>query len=66
MQIKVNGILYDFDDNISLENIINQLNISSNNIIAEVNGEVIIKDKFSETIIEHNAVIEIVKFVGGG
>ncbi len=26
MQIKVNGILYDFDDNISLENIINQLN----------------------------------------
>lgn len=66
MQIKVNGILYDFDDNISLENIINQLNISSNNIIAEVNGEVIIKDKFSETIIENNAVIEIVKFVGGG
>ena len=38
----------------------------SNNIIAEVNGEVIIKSKFSETIIEHNAVIEIVKFVGGG
>ncbi len=66
MQIKVNGILYDFDDNISLENIINQLNVSLNNIIAEVNGEVIIKDKFSETIIEHNAVIEIVKFVGGG
>ena len=66
MQIKVNGILYDFDDNISLENIINQLNISSNNIIAEVNGEVIIKSKFSETRIEHNAVIEIVKFVGGG
>ncbi len=66
MQIKVNGILYDFDDNISLENIINQLNISLNNIIAEVNGEVIIKGKFSETIIEHNAVIEIVKFVGGG
>ena len=66
MQIKVNGILYDFDDNISLENIINQLNISSNNIIAEVNGEVIIKSKFSETIIEHNEVIEIVKFVGGG
>ena len=66
MQIKVNGILYDFDDNISLENIINQLKISSNNIIAEVNGEVIIKSKFSETIIEHNAVIEIVKFVGGG
>ena len=55
MQIKVNGILYDFE-----------LNISSNNIIAEVNGEVIIKSKFSETIIEHNAVIEIVKFVGGG
>ncbi len=66
MQIKVNGRLYNFDDNITLENIINQLNISFPNIIAEVNGEVITKEQFSKTVIENNSVIELIKFVGGG
>ena len=66
MQIKVNGRLYTFDDNITLENIINQLNISSPNIIAEVNGEVITKEKFNKTVIENNSVIELIKFVGRG
>lgn len=66
MQIKVNGRLYNFDDNITLENIINQLNISSQNIIAEVNGEVITKEEFNKTVIENNSVIELIKFVGGG
>ncbi len=66
MQIKVNGRLYNFDDNITLENIINYLNISFPNIIAEVNGEVITKEKFNKTVIENNSVIELIKFVGGG
>ena len=66
MQIKVNGKLYDFNDNITLENIINQLNISSQNIIAEVNRNVITKEKFNKTVIENNSVIELIKFVGGG
>lgn len=66
MQIKVNGNLYNFDDNITLENIINQLNISPQNIIAEVNGQIIIKEKFNKTVIENNSVIELIKFVGGG
>lgn len=66
MQIKINGSSYVFDDKITLDSIINQLNISANNIVAEVNGEVITKDKFNKTIIEDNAVIELVKFVGGG
>ena len=66
MQIKVNGRLYNFDDNITLENIINYLNISFPNIIADVNGEVITKEKFNKTVIENNSVIELIKFVGGG
>lgn len=66
MQIKVNGKLYKFNDNITLEDIINQLNILSHNIIAEVNGQVITKEKFDKTVIENNSVIELIKFVGGG
>lgn len=66
MQIKVNGKIYNFDDNITLENIINQLNISHQNIIAEVNGQVVLKEKFNKIVIEDNSVIELIKFVGGG
>lgn len=66
MQIKLNGKLYLFDDNITLENIINQLNIQTCNIVAEVNGEIITKEKFNKTVIENNSVVELVKFVGGG
>ena len=66
MQIKVNGKLYNLNDNITLEDIINQLNILSQNIIAEVNGQVITKEKFNKTVIENNSVIELIKFVGGG
>ncbi|MDE7314967.1 MAG: sulfur carrier protein ThiS [Mucispirillum sp.] len=66
MQIKVNGKLYNFDDNITLEDIMNQLNILSQNIIAEVNGQVITKEKFNKTVIENNSIIELIKFVGGG
>lgn len=66
MQIKINGKLYNFNDNITLEDIINQLNILSQNIIAEVNGQVITKEKFNKTVIENNSIIELIKFVGGG
>lgn len=66
MQIKVNGKIYNFDDNITLENIINHLNISHQNIIAEVNGQIVLKEKFNKTVIEDNSVIEFIKFVGGG
>lgn len=66
MQIKVNGKLYNFNENITLEDIINQLNILSQNIIAEVNGQVITKEKFNKTVIENDSVIELIKFVGGG
>lgn len=66
MQIKVNGKFYNFNDKITLEDIINQLNILSHNIIAEVNGQVITKEKFNKTVIENNSIIELIKFVGGG
>ena len=45
---------------------IKELNITINSIVAEVNGQVITKEKFSNTVIKDNDVIELIKFVGGG
>lgn len=66
MNVKINGQTHTFNDNITLENIINELNITINSIVAEVNGQVITKEKFSNTIIKDNDIIELIKFVGGG
>ena len=66
MNVKINGETHTFNDNITLENIIKNLNITISSIVAEVNGQVITKEKFSNTIIKDNDVIELIKFVGGG
>lgn len=66
MDVKINGENHTFNDNITLENIIKELNITINSIVAEVNGQVITKEKFSNTVIKDNDVIELIKFVGGG
>ena len=66
MNVKINGEDHTFNDNITLENIIKELNITINSIVAEVNGQVITKEKFSNTVIKDTDVIELIKFVGGG
>lgn len=66
MNVKINGENHTFNDDITLENIINELNITINSIVAEVNGQVITKEKFSNTVIKDNDIIELIKFVGGG
>ncbi len=66
MKIIVNGMEHSFQEKITLQEIIKILNIVNENIIAEVNGVIVTKDEFANTIIEENSVIELVKFVGGG
>lgn len=66
MNVKINGENHTFNDDITLENIIKELNITINSIVAEVNGQVITKEKFSNTVIKDNDIIELIKFVGGG
>lgn len=66
MNITLNGQKHNIESNITLEEMLINLNIEQNNIIAEVNGEVVTKDEFSNKIINENDIIELVRFVGGG
>lgn len=66
MNIILNGQKYNIESNITLKQMLINLNIEQNNIIAEVNGEVVTKDDFSNKIINENDIIELVRFVGGG
>lgn len=66
MNIILNGQKYNIENNITLKQMLINLNIEQNNIIAEVNGEVVTKDDFSNKIINENDIIELIRFVGGG
>lgn len=66
MNIILNGQKYNIESNITLKEMLINLNIEQKNIIAEVNGEVVTKDDFSNKIINENDIIELVRFVGGG
>lgn len=66
MNIILNGQKYNIESNITLKQMLINLNIEQKNIIAEVNGEVVTKDDFSNKIINENDIIELVRFVGGG
>ncbi len=66
MKVIVNGSEYSFNNGVTLLDIIKSLKISSENIVAEVNGEVVTKDDFANKIVTENSIIELVRFVGGG
>lgn len=66
MNITLNGQKYNIESNITLKEMLINLNIEQKNIIAEVNGEVVTQNDFSNKIINENDIIELVRFVGGG
>ena len=63
--MKINGNAYDFEA-MSVTQVLSNLSLSSNEVVVEVNGMIIPKDTFEEFIIDKEAVVELVAFVGGG
>jgi len=63
--MKINGNAYDFEA-MSVTQVLSNLSLASNEVVVEVNGMIIPKDTFEEFIIDKEAVVELVAFVGGG
>lgn len=64
--IKLNGKEEEgFEDSYILELLENK-GYKTNRIAVEYNGEILRKDKYADTKIKDNDVIEVVSFVGGG
>ena len=66
MKIILNGREKEFFDPINLESIIHQFCRNNRQVIAEVNGAVIKKNKWPEKILSEGDTVELVNFVGGG
>ncbi len=66
MQIIINGEEKEINSDISIDKLIEVLNIDSKKIAIECNLEIIPRSEYSTTIISDGDKLEIVHFIGGG
>jgi sulfur carrier protein len=66
--LKINGIEKQFPDGVpkTLIELLKQLDIHQATVVAEINGKIIAREKFSQTQLSSGQKIELVRFVGGG
>lgn len=65
-QIILNGEMKEVEANISLLNLLSQLNLAADKIAVEINKNVVRKKNWAEIFIKKADKIEIIHFVGGG
>jgi sulfur carrier protein len=66
MQIIVNGEARDFDDGLSLEQLLERLELSGKRIAVELNETIVPRARHAETVLEAGDKIEIIHAIGGG
>ena len=66
MKLLINGENKDFTDGISLEELIRQLGVRKETVVAEVNRRIIQNEQRAECKLADGDQIELIQFVGGG
>ncbi|MFD3156240.1 sulfur carrier protein ThiS [Haloimpatiens sp. FM7330] len=62
----INGKEMDFESQITIEKMLEKLNVSKDKVVVEVNFEIIPKEKYKDRVLNKEDKVEIVAFVGGG
>ncbi len=62
----INGKQIDFEDGITVADMLKKLNLSMDSVVVEVNLEIVPKELYSKKVLCSSDKIEIVSFVGGG
>ena len=65
-KIQLNGVSYEINNGINLNELLNKLKIQKNKVAIEVNGEIVEKNKYPNLILNKDDQVEIVQFIGGG
>ena len=66
MQIVVNGAAQDVDSRTSIQGLVESLSLGNGKIAIELNGEIVPRSLFTETILQPDDKLEIVQAIGGG
>ena len=66
MTLIINGETKEFDDSLTLQDIITNLQIENKVMAAAVNMQIVKKDEWSTYIPQNDDKLELLQFVGGG
>ena len=66
MNLIINGESMDFEDNKSIQEILDMLNIESKIVAVALNSNLIQKESYDDTFPNNGDKIELLQFIGGG
>jgi thiamine biosynthesis protein ThiS len=66
MTITVNGKEEQTEDGLTIIALLDLLQLDASRVAVERNREIVAREDFAHTALEHQDVIELVQFVGGG
>jgi sulfur carrier protein len=66
MKLIVNGEEKEFNESLTLDNIMSELEIKDKVMAAAVNMEIVKKDQWESFVPKQNDKLELLQFVGGG
>ncbi len=62
----VNGEQMNFDSELTVDGLLNELDLVSDRVVVEINMDIVDKNQYASRILDQRDTIEIVGFVGGG
>jgi thiamine biosynthesis protein ThiS len=66
MQVVINGESREVPDDLSLQEVLQHLNLKAERVAVERNREIVKRDRWAAVKVEPGDQLEIVNFVGGG
>ncbi|MBO1996486.1 sulfur carrier protein ThiS [Staphylococcus epidermidis] len=66
MKCIINGDLFTFDRDQSIQEVLHSLELDPKRVIVELNKELIKQDKYEEYIVREDDRLELLEIVGGG
>jgi sulfur carrier protein len=64
--MQVNGKEVDYEADVTVEELLNRLELQQDKVVVEVDEEIVSKDEYSIKKLTSESKVEIIRFVGGG
>jgi thiamine biosynthesis protein ThiS len=66
MKLTINGQNRDIEKSGSLRLLLEQLQLSPERVVVELNGSILATEQYHETVLQDGDNLELIEFVGGG
>ncbi|HBE9443914.1 thiamine biosynthesis protein ThiS [Clostridioides difficile] len=64
--MKVNGKEIEFEENLTVIDLLNKYNLKSDRVVVEVNLEIIEESNYNTYVLKDEDIVELIIFIGGG